>query len=63
MSLQLRICSSTILWYSTAVRIEVGPETPISEAYSKVAWEKYNVLKEKKIETFKCPNKFFLPMT
>lgn len=52
MSLRLRICPSTMLSYSTAVCIEVGPETPILEAYSKVAWEKYNILKEKKIETF-----------
>lgn len=50
-SLQLRISPST-LWYSIALRIELGPEIPISDAYSKVAWEKYNILKEKKLDFF-----------
>lgn len=62
-SLQLRITPST-LWYSIALRIELGPEIPISDAYSKVAWEKYNILKEKKMDFFfKCPKNFFLPVT
>lgn len=62
-SLQLRISPST-LWYSIALRIELGPEIPISDAYSKVAWEKYNILKEKKLDFFFFNvQRTFLPTT